>query len=107
MHSHRIVEKEVVQEVHVEVEQEKITCVNQMVEREVPKIVEIPVEEVRYEDRVTKQVVEKVVTKDREVPYPTIQEVPKYIEVEKIRYVDKSVEKVRKHMHVCVCMHVV
>ena len=35
---------------------EKVEYVNQMVEKEVKKIIEVPVEEVRYEDRVTKQI---------------------------------------------------
>jgi len=92
----REVMKEVVQEVHVEVEVEKINYVNQLVEKEVKKIIEVPVEEVRYEDRVTKKIVEKVVYKDREIPTSAVKEVPKYIEVEKVRYVDKPVEKVVK-----------
>ena len=62
----------------------------------VKKIIEVPVEEVRYEDRVTKQIVEKVVYKDREVPSQAVKEVPKFIEVEKVRYVDKPVEKIVK-----------
>ena len=47
----RIVEKEILEEVQVEVEVERVQYVNQMVEKEVKKIIEVPVETFRYEDR--------------------------------------------------------
>jgi hypothetical protein len=72
---------------------ERVQYVNQMVEKEVKKIIEVPVEEIRYEDRITKKVVEKVVTEQRVVPSKGVKEVPKIIEVPKVRYVDKIVQK--------------
>jgi hypothetical protein len=79
----RIVEKEILEEVQVEVELERVQYVNQMVEKEVKKIIEVPVETFRYEDRITKKIVEKVVTEERPVPGKGVKEVPKVSEREK------------------------
>ena len=88
----RIVEKEILEEVQVEVELERVQYVNQMVEKEVKKIIEVPVETFRYEDRITQKIVENVVTEERPVPGKGVKEVPKITEVPKVRYVDKIVE---------------
>ena len=72
----RIVEKEILEEVQVEVEVERVQYVNQM-EKEVKKIIEVPVETFRYEDRITQKIVENVVTEERPVPGKGVKEVPK------------------------------
>ena len=72
----RIVEKEILEEVQVEVEVERVQYVNQM-EKEVKKIIEVPVETFRYEDRITQNIVENVVTEERPVPGKGVKEVPK------------------------------
>ena len=75
----RIVEKEILEEVQVEVEVERVQYVNQM-EKEVKKIIEVPVETFRYEDRITQKIVENVVTEERPVPGKGVKEVPKVSE---------------------------
>ena len=75
----------------MEVEVERVQYVNQM-EKEVKKIIEVPVETFRYEDRITQKIVENVVTEERPVPGKCVKEVPKITEVPKVRYVDKIVE---------------
>jgi hypothetical protein len=46
-------------------------------EKEVKKIIEVPVETFRYEDRITQKIVENVVTEERPVPGKGVKEVPK------------------------------
>ena len=81
----RIVEKEILEEVQVEVEVERVQYVNQMVEKEVKKIIEVPVETFRYEDRITQKNVENVVMEERPVPGKGVKEVAKVSACERER----------------------
>ena len=64
---------------------ERVQYVNQMVEKEVKKIIEVPVETFRYEDRITQKNVENVVMEERPVPGKGVTEVPKVSELERER----------------------
>ena len=101
----RIVEKEILEEVQVEVEVERVQYVNQM-EKEVKKIIEVPVETFRYEDRRIREygilflmcalslslALALALALSLSLPHLRSLTHTQITEVPKVRYVDKIVE---------------